>query len=185
MKSVIFVAPWQHIQIDLIDFHDFTNINYRFAQLLTCVCMFSKYLIAILIKNKEADTVDAHLVKDIFRIPGLPTILQSDNKKEFEGIVKQVCETFNIKIKHGHPRHLQSQGQVERLNQTISRGFTKLLQDRNNQLQKKNWVDMLDAFVISYNSTMHTAHKRTPQKVMFSQKMHCIYKTLILIQIMK
>ena len=42
---------------------------------------------------------------------------------------------------------------------------------------KKNWVDMLDAFVISYNSTMHTAYKHTPHEVMFSWKMHCIYKT--------
>ena len=106
MKSVISVAPWRHIQIDLIDFHDFSSVNYGFAWSLTCVCTFSKFLIAVPMKNKEAGTVAAHLVKDVFRILGPPTILQSDNGKEFEGIVKQVCEILNIKIKHGHPRHL-------------------------------------------------------------------------------
>ena len=65
--------------------------------------MFLKYLIALPMKNKEAGMVAAHLVKDVFRIPGLPTILQSDNGKEFKGIIKQVCETLNIKIKHGCP----------------------------------------------------------------------------------
>ena len=52
-------------------------------------------------KNKEAGTVAVHLVKDVFRISGPPMILQNNNGKEFEGIVKQVCETLNIKIKHG------------------------------------------------------------------------------------
>ncbi|CAG8454213.1 2575_t:CDS:2 [Cetraspora pellucida] len=55
MKSVTSMTPWRHIQIDLIDFHDFKNVNYGFVWLLTCVCTFSKYLVAILIKNKEAD----------------------------------------------------------------------------------------------------------------------------------
>ncbi|CAG8793158.1 5210_t:CDS:2, partial [Cetraspora pellucida] len=61
MKSVISVASWQHIQIDLIDFYNFTN----------------------------AGTVAAHLVKDVFRILGSPKILQNDNGREFKKIVKQ------------------------------------------------------------------------------------------------
>ncbi|KAF0512559.1 hypothetical protein F8M41_017976 [Gigaspora margarita] len=60
--------------------------------LLTCVCIFLKYLIAIPIKNKEAGTIATHLVKDVFRIPGLLTIFQSDNGKEFEKTIKQDYE---------------------------------------------------------------------------------------------
>ncbi|CAG8655868.1 1020_t:CDS:2 [Ambispora leptoticha] len=86
----------------------------------------------------QAGTVAVHLVKDVFRILSPPLVLQSDNGKEFKGIVKQVCETLNIRFKHGRPHHPQSQGQIERLNQTVGRGFTKLLWDRNNQLQKKD-----------------------------------------------
>jgi hypothetical protein len=45
-----------------------------------------------------------------------PQILQSDNGKEFVAeVVKNVCNILNIKIRHGRPRHPQSQGQVERL----------------------------------------------------------------------
>ncbi|CAG8617021.1 730_t:CDS:2 [Paraglomus brasilianum] len=65
-------------------------------------------------KNKEAATVANYLVKDVFKIPRLPQILQRDNARL------------------SSPP--QSQGQVERLNQTIGRGFTKLLWDSNNQL---------------------------------------------------
>ncbi|CAG8655851.1 1019_t:CDS:2 [Ambispora leptoticha] len=30
---------------------------------------------------------------------------------------------------------------------------------------------------MSYNSTVHTAHNRTPHEVMFGWKMHCVYET--------
>ena len=139
MTPVISTEPWSHLQIDLIDFHEFTDVNDGYAWLLTCVCTFSKFLLAVPMKNKEAATVANHLAKDVFKILGPPRILQSDNGKEFTAeIIKNVCSTLNITIKHGRPRHPQSQGQVERLNQTIGRGFTKLLWDSNNQLQRKD-----------------------------------------------
>ena len=34
-------------------------------------------------RNKEAATVTYHLVNDVFKVPGPPRILQSDNGKEF------------------------------------------------------------------------------------------------------
>ncbi|CAG8578376.1 7972_t:CDS:2 [Paraglomus brasilianum] len=72
--------------------------------------------------------------------------------------------TRGITIRHGRPRHPQSQGQIERLNQTIGRGFTKLLWDDENRLQRKDWIHVIDAFIISYNSTIHRAHGRTPHE---------------------
>ena len=71
-------------------------------------------------RNKEASTVANHLIKDVFKILGPPTILQSDNEKEFTAqIINQICDILNIKIKHGRPRYPQAQGQIECLNQTI------------------------------------------------------------------
>jgi transposase InsO family protein len=81
----------------------------------------------------KGDAVAEHLVNDVFKIPGPPRILQSDNGKEFAGIVKNICNILNVKIMHGRPRHPQSQGQIERLNQTIGWGFTKLLWDNHRE----------------------------------------------------
>jgi transposase InsO family protein len=178
ITPVISTKPWSHLQIDLIDFHEFKDVNDGYAWLLTCVCIFSKFLVAVPMKNKEAATVANHLVKDVFKIPGPPRILQSDNGKEFIAeIIKNICSTLNITIRHGRPRHPQSQGQIERLNQTIGRGFTKLLWDSNNQLQRKDWINIIDAFVISYNSTVHRAHYRTPHQVFFGWKMRGVYES--------
>ena len=176
MVPVISTAPWKHIQIDLIDFHEFSEQNNGFAWLLSCVCIFSKFLVTIPMKNKEAITVATHLIKDVFKILGPPDTLQSDNGKEFVAeIISQICNILGIRIKHGRPCHPQSQGQIERLNQTIGRGFTKLLWDNENKLQRKDWINVIDAFTVTYNSTVHSAHKRTPHEVMFGCKMHRIY----------
>jgi hypothetical protein len=73
-----------HIQIDLIDFHEFADVNDGYPWLLTCVCAFSKYLVAVPMKNKKAATVAKHL-------PCHPRVLQSDNGKEF---VADIIKTF-------------------------------------------------------------------------------------------
>jgi hypothetical protein len=183
MTPVVSTAPWKHIQIDLVDFHDFADMNDGFAWLLTCVCVFSKFLVAVPIKNKQASTVATYLVKDVIKILGPPVIFQSDNGKEFAAqVITQICNTLNIKIKHGRPRHPQAQGQIERLNQTVGRGFTKLLWNNHDQLQQKDWINVIDVFTTSYNSTIHKAHNRTPHEVMFGWKMHCVYDTPNVIQ---
>ena len=43
--------------------------------------------------------------------------------------------------------------------------------------KKKDWINVIDAFTINYNSTVHRAHKRALHEAMFGWKMHCIYDT--------
>ena len=83
MTPVVSTEPWTHLQTGLIDFHEFADVNDGYQWLLTCVCTFSKYLVAVPMKNKEAATIAKHLVNDVFKIPGPPRVLQSDNRKEF------------------------------------------------------------------------------------------------------
>src|SRR5438128_10279059 len=109
--------------------------------------------------------------------------ISASHRKKYKHILANVrpaqlthiCNILNIKIKHGRPRHPQAQGQIERLNQTVGHGFTKLLWDDDNHLQRKDWISIIDAFTITYNSTIHRAHGRTPHEVMVGWKMHCVY----------
>ena len=71
----------------------------------------------------------ARVLMHIFSLQGAPGIRQSDNGREF---VNQVIEAFagmwsGCKIVHGRARHPQSQGSVERLNQTIERMMYKYI----------------------------------------------------------
>src|SRR5690606_12695404 len=114
---------------------------------------------------------------NLFSQWGAPAILQSDNGKEFVGnVIVRICTALNIQVRHGRPRHPMSQGQVERLNQTIGRGFTKMLWDEDNRLQHTSWIDLVPKFVFSYNTTVHSAHGHTPREVFFGYKLLGVYQ---------
>ncbi len=66
----------------------------------------------------------------------------------------------------GRPRHPQSQGQVERLNQTIKRFLSKCLAFSD----KKRWIDSLDEVVYSYNKSFHRAINTSPFNVFLGTK---------------
>ncbi|XP_072751056.1 KRAB-A domain-containing protein 2-like [Anoplolepis gracilipes] len=72
------------------------------------------------LKSKRAEEVACNLI-DIFTIFGAPSILQSDNGREFSNqIVEEACAMWpDLTIVHGKPRHSQTQGSVERANQDI------------------------------------------------------------------
>ena len=57
----------------------------------------------------------------IFSLFGIPSILQSDNGKEFSNkIVTHVVSIWpGCKLIHGKARHSQSQGSVERCNRDV------------------------------------------------------------------
>ena len=149
---VVSSGPMEHLQMDLIDFKQYKDNNNGFAWLLTMVCIFSKFLWAVPLMNKEAATVGNALVQ-IFSQWGPPGILQSDNGKEFDAaVIRQICNSLGIEIRHGRPRHPMSQGQIERLNQTVGRGFTKMLWDESNRLQNVDWTKHLPKFIFSYNT---------------------------------
>ena len=175
---VVSSGPMEHLQMDLVDFTQYKDSNNGFAWLLTIMCIFSKFLWAVPLMNKEATTVGNALIQ-LFSQWGAPSILQSDNGKEFVAeVIGRICSSLGIELRHGRPRHPMSQGQVERVNQTIGRGFTKMLWDDNNQLQHVDWTSHLPKFVFSYNTTIHSAHNKTPREVLFGYKLLGVYRTL-------
>jgi hypothetical protein len=72
------------------------------------------------LKTKTAAKVTYNLI-DIFCTFGAPSILQSDNGREFVNcIIDEIKNMWpQLKIVHGKPRHSQSQGSVERANRDV------------------------------------------------------------------
>ena len=55
-------------------------------------------------------------------------ILQSDNGREFKGVLLLLMKRYNVRIKHGRPRTPQTQGLVEQANGTVKHGTQKWAQ---------------------------------------------------------
>lgn len=105
-------------QMDLTDFQSCPDGEFKW--LLNYQDHSTKFLYLRPLKTKQAVEVAFELLK-IFLEQGAPFILQSDNGREFTaGIIKELVTLWpECKIIHGRPRHLQSQGFVERSNQDV------------------------------------------------------------------
>ncbi|CAG8797001.1 36931_t:CDS:2, partial [Racocetra persica] len=137
-----------------------------------------EHLQAIPLKDKEGNTIHRELV-NFFKNFGPPTKLQADNRFEFiTSILKKTCNAFEIKLVHGRARHPQSQGKIERFNQTLGRHLTKMMWDEVSESQGYRWINVLPQFVIAYNKVPHETHQKSLYEAFFGFKMHAVYNTL-------
>ncbi|KRX33159.1 KRAB-A domain-containing protein 2, partial [Trichinella murrelli] len=81
---------------------------------------FMKFCILSPLKSKRAEELASKLF-EIFLTFGAPSILQSDNGREFSSAIIAELKTCwpELKLVTGRPRHPQSQGAVERLNGVV------------------------------------------------------------------
>ena len=150
--------PWQEISVDLLEISNGEH-------LLVVVDYYSRWLEAILLKKTDAQ----HVIKSmeaIFRTHGLPDTLRSDNgppfaSKEFEGFL----EYLGISHKKGVPYWPQSNGEVERGNETI----LKIV--RIARLEGKDWRKALQNFLFQYRVTPHTVTGVSPAELLMGRKL--------------
>lgn len=133
---------------------------------MTAIDCFSQYVWAFAHHTKEAEEVVISLLT-IFNIYTPPSILHSDNGGEFIAeVVDNLCTQCDVKIINGGPYHPQSQGRVERFNQTLQVQLGKTLTER----KSKRWVDELPKITRSYNNTVHEVTNRTPFEALHGWK---------------
>ena len=159
--------PMEHLQMDLVDFHQYKGTNNMYTFLLVVVDCFSKFLWAFPLKKKEAPEVLSKL-RGLFMTEGIPTILQSDNGKEFVADESRAYyERCGIIFRTGRAYKPSSQGQVERTNRTLKSAIYHDILATDNY----NWVANLDLRVFSYNTLTQTSAGRTPFEIHRGRKM--------------
>ena len=92
---------------------------------------FSKYVVTYVVKDQMAHTAAETLRNGYFGLFGAPAYLVSDQGKAFTGhLITNLCELYGVQKLRTSPYHAQTNGQVERMNQTIIRMIGKLEQDK-------------------------------------------------------
>ena len=83
----------ERVQIDLTGPHPpVTGLTY----ICTCICAFTKYVVALPIRDK-ATTVAKGLVENVIIPLGCPNMVLSDNGKEFEKeLWHEICRTLGV-----------------------------------------------------------------------------------------
>lgn len=132
--------------------------------IFTIIDHFSKMGWAFIIPSKDMGHVVHCLKQVVLEIGFPPNILQADNGGEFcSAAVNKLIETWGTtQYVHGRPMHPQSQGVVERFNQTLKNQIEILLTRYNHTRVTQHVVAEAVAL---YRSTHHSTLQDTPQHV--------------------
>ena len=139
---------------------------------------FSKYVVAYVVKDQTAHTAAEMLRNGYFGLFGAPAYLVSVQGKAFTGhLISNLCELYGVQKLRTLPYHAQTNGQVERMNQTIIRMISKLEQDK-----KAHWSEHLPEMLAAYNGTRSAVTGYSPYFLLFSRKsrtpVDCLFPTL-------
>ena len=128
---------------------------------------FSKYIVAYVVKDQTACTATETLRNGYFGLFGVPAYLISDQEKAFMGrIITHLCDLYGVQKLRTSPYHAQTNGQVERMNQTIIRMISKLEEDK-----KACWSEHLPELLLAYNTTRSTITGYSPYYLLFGRRL--------------
>ena len=169
-------------QVDLIDFQSMPDGEFKF--LLNYIDHGIKKLTSIPLVAKRASAA-AYALLTIFTEQGPPSILQADNGGEFSGsamdhedrrlfledeyvdeIISEVRMIWpECQLVRGSPRHSESNGGVERVNQTVQKKLGAWMKEN----KSKHWAIGCKIVQWRYNTQEHETIKDTPYHLAFGQ----------------
>ena len=127
---------------------------------------FSKYIVAYVVKDQTARTAAETLRIGYFGLFGAPAYLVSDQGKAFTGhVITHLCELYGVQKLRTSPYHAQTNGQVERMNQTIIRMIGKLEEEK-----KACWSEHLPEQLMAYNTTHSAVTGYSPYYLLFGRR---------------
>ncbi len=128
---------------------------------------FSRWVEAFPVGKQSGEAVAQALSKEIIPRFGVPSILQCDNGPGFvANVVKKMCEKLHITIKYGSVYHSQSQGRVERMNQTLKGKLSKICAQTG-----LNWVTALPIALMAIRGSTNRVTKLTPHEMVTGRRM--------------
>jgi len=117
------------------------------------------------IANQEAQTIADVLTKEFICRFGVPLLIHTDQGRNFESkLMAEVCELLDIKKTRTTAYHPQSDGMVERFNQTLEAQLSKFA-DHN----QRDWDQHIPFLLMAYRSAMHDTTGNTPAKMMLGR----------------
>ena len=127
---------------------------------------FSKYVVAYVVKDQTAHSATETLRNGYFGLFGVPAYLISDQGKAFTGhIITHLCDLYGVQKLRTSPYHAQTNGQVERMNQTIICMIGKLEEDK-----KACWSKHLPELLLAYNATHSAVTGYSPYYLLFGRR---------------
>ena len=148
---------WDFLHLDIC------SGGYQYLLVLTD--HFSKFFQVYPTTNKSAKTAADQLYNDFVLRYGLPGKILHEQGREFENnLFSQLSKYYSIKQLRTTPYHTQTNGQTERMNQTIL-AMLKTLPEHH----KTQWKNHVNKLVYAYNCTKHSSTGYSPYYLIFGR----------------
>ena len=157
MKPLACSRPWELLHVDFTSIEETVPLKEDpvICNVLVLQDHFSKYVVAYVVKNQTARTAAKTLRIGYFRLFGAPAY----------PIITHLCELYGVQKLRTSPYHAQTNGQVERMNQTIIHMIGKLEEDR-----KGCWSEHLPELLMAYNATRSAVTGYSPYYLVFGRR---------------
>ena len=133
--------------------------------LLVVMDHFTKWCEVFATTDQKAQTVAEILVSRVFSRFGPPTVLHSDQGRNFESnLMKEVCNLMGIHKSRTTAYHPQCDGQVERQNRTLQDMLSAFVSQN-----RDDWDLWVDLAVYAYNTSTHESTGYSPYELVFGR----------------
>ena len=141
-------------QIDIYDVSRFETSNKKFKYMFAVVDVFTRFAYIIPMKNKDIDSTSKALEEILSYNKTKPYLIMSDNDSSFLGSeFQKVLVKYDI---HHDPNAVgdhNSLGIIDNFAKRIKRILTAYFL----QTKKKNWIDVIQKIVATYNVSPHSS----------------------------
>lgn len=151
-SKIVANYPYEFVQIDLLDMHQFFRTNQGNRWILIAIDIFTRKSFAQPIKTKRSVEVAPAMEHIIKEIGSEITNIESDDGPEFRGVFKNLMQKYNINHQVFTNDH-HTLGVINGFSRTIKNMIYNDFTFRNST----NWIDHLQSFVKAYNHRPHQA----------------------------
>ena len=162
LQSFPVSARFDRLHIDLMGPFPETPKGNKY--ITCCIDAFTKWAEACPVPNKEAHTVANFFLANIISRHGVPQTVVSDNGREFDGEFTKVLEDSYIEHRHSSPNHPQTNGLVERFNQTLRRAIQRSIQDN-----QADWDLHVDKVLFGYRIGIQASTAYSPFELLYGR----------------
>eukprot|EP00118_Oscarella_pearsei_P024332 m.304090 g.304090 ORF g.304090 m.304090 type:complete len:700 (+) comp40844_c0_seq33:2686-4785(+) len=164
MQSIPVGRPMEMIGMDFVGPLPETEDGNK--HLLVLSDYFTKWAEAFPLKDQKAVTTARVLMEQVVSRHGVPMVLHSDQGRNFEAnVMKELCSLLGIEKVRTTPYHPQCDGLVERLNQTLIRMLSKVV-DEN----QRDWDRKLPMALFGYRTARQSTTGQTPFELLYGRQ---------------
>ena len=152
------------LHIDLTGPHPVSRQGHIY--IFTAIDAYTRYLIAVPLRNKTAVSVANALVEHVFLPHGSYRSILSDQGREFcNEVLDEVTRLLGVEKLRTSAYRASANGRVERVHRTMNALLCKIVSEN-----QRDWAERLPMVIAAYNAAHHETTEYSPYYLMFGRE---------------